>query len=414
MVHAHAPRVVFVAPFFMEATMRFVKAAADTPNVRLGVISQEPPQKLPVALRRKLASYSQVKDGLDPQQIANGVREIARDLGAVDRLLGTLEQLQVPLGVVRDRFQIPGLGEEVAANFRDKGRMKSILQNADIPCARHRSVTSSEAVHAFLEDVGFPVVVKPPAGAAAKDTFRLDDVDQMKQYLKRCPPSSKSPLLLEEFMTGEEHSFDSVCIGGRPVWYSVSRYYPTPLEVMESPWIQWCVVLPRELDRPEYQAIQNAGFRALDVLGMETGLSHMEWFLRPDGSVAISEVGARPPGAQFTTLISYAHDIDFYRAWAKLMIDDSFDVPQRSYACGSVFLRGQGKGPVQEIVGLEEVRRELGDVIVEAKVPREGQPQASSYEGEGYLILRHPDTRVVEQGLAKILKTVQIRLGKKK
>ena len=32
------------------------------------------------------------------------------------------------------------------------------------------------------------------------------------------------------------------------------------------------------------------------------------------GGIAISEAGARPPGAQFTTLISYAHDCDFYSA----------------------------------------------------------------------------------------------------
>ena len=60
---------------------------------------------------------------------------------------------------------------------------------------------------------------------------------------------------------------------------------------------------------------------------MFTGLSHMEWFRRGDGSIAISEVGARPPGAQFTTLLSFAHDLDFYRAWAELMVHETFTPP---------------------------------------------------------------------------------------
>ncbi|MFT7663271.1 MAG: hypothetical protein ACI87A_001495, partial [Planctomycetota bacterium] len=187
--------------------------------------------------------------------------------------------------------------------------------------------------------------------------------------------------------------------------------YPSPLEVMESPWIQWCVFLPREIDLPEFEDIKTAGCQALDALGMVTGLSHMEWFRRTDGSLAISEVGARPPGAQFTTLLSYAHNIDFYEAWAQLVIHEEFQAPERKFACGAVFLRGQGSGQVVSVHGMEEVERELKDLIVEAKIPKVGSPQASSYEGEGYIILRHPDSEVVKAGLRKLLKLVRIHLG---
>ena len=43
--------------------------------------------------------------------------------------------------------------------------------------------------------------------------------------------------------------------------------------------------------------------RALAALGMGTGLSHMEWFLRKDGSPVVSEVGARPPGAKRSLIV---------------------------------------------------------------------------------------------------------------
>ena len=77
----------------------------------------------------------------------------------------------------------------------------------------------------------------------------------------------------------------------------------------------------------------------------------MEWFRRADGSVAVSEVGARPPGAQFTTLLSYAHDLDFYRAWPRLMIFNEFDPPPRVYAAGAAYVRGQGRGHVKQSTG---------------------------------------------------------------
>src|SRR5690606_4907051 len=125
---------------------------------------------------------------------------------------------------------------------------------------------------------------------------------------------------------------------------------------LEKRWIQWAVILPRTLDG--YEEIGRVGPAAISALGLETGLVHMEWFLRPDGSVAVSEAAVRPPGAQFTTLISHAHDFDLYAAWARLMILDEFDPPSRRHSVGAVYLRGQGEGRVVAIEGLEAAQRE--------------------------------------------------------
>ena len=192
---------------------------------------------------------------------------------------------------------------------------------------------------------------------------------------------------------------------------SLTRYTPGPLDVLRNPWIQWTVLLPREIDDPRYDDIRAVGSRALEALGMGTGLSHLEWFRRPDGSIAVSEVAARPPGAQFTTLISYAHELDFYRAWARLMILGEFAVPERRYAAGIAFLRGQGAGRVRSVTGLERAQEELGELVVEARIPRKDQTPSGTYEGEGFVVLRHPSTEVVENGLERLVSLVRVELG---
>ncbi len=195
------------------------------------------------------------------------------------------------------------------------------------------------------------------------------------------------------------------------VWSSISHYFPGPLEVVREPWIQWCVIIPRETDAPRYQPIRQYAPQALQALGMRTGLSHMEWFLRDDGSVAISEVGARPPGAQFTSLISWAHEFDLYQAWAQLMIHDEFHPPARQYAAGAAYLRGMGRGRVARVHGLDRIARELGDMVVEARIPETGQIPSGSYEGEGHIIVRHTETARVEQALEMIINNVQVELS---
>jgi biotin carboxylase len=404
-------KVVFVAPFAMATTLRFIRAVAALPDVKIALITQDAAEKLPDDLRAAAVAHWRVADGLDAAQIEEGVRAVGKAMGGVDCLLGTLEQLQVQLAQVRAKLGLKGLTVDAAENFRDKARMKTALRNAGLPCARHKLVATKDAAFRFAEEVGYPIVVKPPAGAGAKATFRVDDTKSMGEAIDVSRPAVGREVLLEEFIVGEEHSFDTVCIRGRPVWHSLSRYTPTPLDVLRNPWIQWCVMVPRDIDAPKWDDVRRAGFRALEVLGQGTGVSHMEWFRRKNGTVAISEIAARPPGAQFCTLIGYAHDFDFYKAWARLVVFEEFDPPERKYAAGAAYLRGQGTGRVAAIRGLDELQKELGHLVVEAKLPQAGQGPSGSYEGEGYVIVRDPDTAVVEKALARIVSVARVEMA---
>jgi len=400
--------VVFAAPMLSENAMRMVDAAASLPDVRLAVVTHEPASKLG-ALEGRVAHW-RVEDILNVDQLVWATRELGARLGPVSRLFGAYEQLQVPLAEARAVLGIPGLSVQAATNFRDKARMKTLLRANGIPCARHRLAPGVDDAMAFAELSGFPIVVKPPAGAGAQHTFRVESVDQLRRALAEQPPSREHPVLLEEFVRGEEHSLETISIDGRAVWHSLTHYAPTPLHVLENPWIQWCLVLPREVDDPRYDDIRSAAQRALQALGMGTGLSHMEWFRRADGSLAISEVAARPPGAQITTLVSRATDTDFVRSWAQLMVFNTFETPERKYAAGAAFLRGQGEGRVRAVHGWEAVQSEFRDLITDVKLPDPGSASSSSYEGEGYVIVRHPETKVVSEAVSRIVSLMRIEL----
>lgn len=400
----------FVAPFLLEATSRFVLAAARVPGVRLGLITATPFEKLDPPLRSALAGHWRVADALDPQQITDGVRGLAHQIGPVERLMGILEQVQVPLGQVRDHLGLPGMGEEASRNVRDKARMKDVLRASGVPCARHRLIRSADEAQAFLVEVGTPVVAKPPDGAGAQATFRLDRADDVRSWLEAVRHGPEPEWLLEEFLTGQEHTLDSVTLDGTTLWSSIANYHPAPLEVLRTPWLQWTVVLPQDIDGPEYAEIKRIGPAALKALGVQTAFSHLEWFARPDGSVAVSEVGARPPGAQISAMIGYSHDVDFFDLYARLVLLDSAQVPERRWATGTAYLRGMGRGRVRAVHGVDEVKGDVGDLVVDVRLPRPGQPSSTSYEGEGYVTVRHRDTDVVRQALDRIVTGLRVEL----
>ena len=407
------PTVFFAAPYLSPSAARMVTAAASLPGVRLGVVTQDPQEHAPPEVRAAIAQHWRVDDVTDLDQLAGAVDALTHRLGRPERLFGAYEQLQVPLAQLRERLGLPGLPVEAAVNFRDKARMKEVLRAAGVPCARHALVTSAAEALALVEEVGYPVVVKPPAGAGSVATFRVERHDQLDRAVAAAAPGEGRPALVEEFVVGDEHSLETMSVDGRAVWHSLTRYYPTPLEVTRAPWIQWCVVLPREVDDPRYDDIRRVGARALEALGMTSGLTHMEWFRRRDGSLAVSEVAARPPGAQITTLVSRSTDSDFVRAWAELMVFDTFDPPPRKYAAGAAFLRAQGKpgGVIRAVHGLDRLSDATRSLVTDAQLPFLGAGPRPSYEGDGWVIVRHPETAAVERALSEIITTVRVELA---
>ena len=48
---------------------------------------------------------------------------------------------------------------------------------------------------------------------------------------------------------------------------------------------------------------------------------------------------------------------------------------------------------------------------MDAKLPQRGQPKSSSYEGEGYVILRDEDTDRVRDGLKRLVTLMRVEMA---
>jgi len=401
--------VVFVAPLFREGSNRFLRAFAKLPEVRLGVISMEPAAAIPADLREGVHAHYQVRDAMDSKEIERGVRGIAPMMGgSIDRLVAHLEELQIATADARERLGLDGMHGLAARNFREKDRMKSVLRKHGVPVARSQLLASEPAVRRFAAEVGLPIVVKPPAGLGARSTFRVATQADLDALLKKRPPSASDPYQAEEYVDGWESTCETVTLDGQHVWRSGTHYLPGPLEVLENPWMQYCVLLPRDEGEKHFREFDAVNGAALDALGMKTGLSHMEWFRRRDGTVLVNEVGARPPGANIMPLMSEAYGCDMWAKWAELMAHDRFVAPTRQFAAGTAFFRGQGQGKVKAVHGLAEAQAEVGAYVVDRKLPVVGQPKSSSYEGEGWAVVKHPDTAVVMRALKRLVELVKI------
>lgn len=397
--------VLFVAPFLMEATLRFVQAANDVPDTRLIVLTADGPERLPPG-----AAHYRVEDPTSTPALLRAARDIEARVGPIHRIVGILENVQEQIARLREALKVPGANVATAERFRDKALMKDTLRAAGLPCARHRLLSSEADAWSFVATVGYPVVIKPPDGAGCKATYRVGDAEELRVALAESRPAPGREALCEEFITGEEHSFDTITIGGKQVFTNISRYFPGPLDVTRNDWIQWCVLLPKEVGGKEFQAVREIGPKAIAALGLDTGFTHMEWFKRKDGSPVISEIGARPPGAQFVSVMSWAYDRSLYHAWAEAVIAGKVSGKfTRSHAAGIAFLRGPGQGRIVAVDGVDAAQQAMGALVVEAKLPEVGRMKATGYEGDGYVIVRDKSTEVVRRALTTLIETVKVR-----
>ena len=131
--------VIFAAPFPLENTMRFIRAVAKLPNVRLLGIWQKPPTGDDARLFKDIAI---VQDGLNTHQLLAAAHKLVHHYGPVHRLLGILEPLQVQLAEVRQAMGIKGTPPRTAELFREKSDMKDELRRHGLPCARHQLIRS--------------------------------------------------------------------------------------------------------------------------------------------------------------------------------------------------------------------------------------------------------------------------------
>ena len=413
------PHIALVAPLFLENTNRYVKAFAALEGVKLSVISQDAEKKLPRELRERIAGHYRVDDVGDGALLAKALKGLKQGVGPVDRLTGVLEQLQLPMAEARQLADVPGMRPDIARRFRDKDVMKEVLRGKNVPVAASALVSSLSELNAFIDSVGLPIIVKPQAGLGSRGTHRVTSKEDLAALVKQgLAPTRGAPLQAEQFIRAREFTCETVSIHGKTVWRSGTRYFPSPLEVLETPWVQYCVILPREVEPPwtDFAAINEAALQALfgdDPRVVGTALTHMEWFLRDDGKMFVSEVGARPPGVHIMPMMGLTHEVDMISKWAELIALDRFTPPPaRTCAAGAAFFRGQGNGKrIVEVRGLEKAVERVGKELVELRAPKVGQPRAPSYEGEGWALVKSSTTEGVKQALLALIENVQVRYG---
>ncbi|MCG1008566.1 phosphoribosylamine--glycine ligase [Salinicoccus sp. ID82-1] len=103
-------------------------------------------------------------------------------------------------------IKVFGPRKEEAKIESSKAFTKDIMEKYDIPTARYKAFTDYDAAYSYIESVGAPIVLKKDGLAAGKGVIVATDMDEALAGLDALMADSDAPIVIEEFLEGEEFS----------------------------------------------------------------------------------------------------------------------------------------------------------------------------------------------------------------
>lgn len=405
------PTVVFLSPHYPAEMPEFTRGLAEV-GARVVGLGHEPEDKLPPGVRRHLAGYVHVPDLLDRD---GAVRSALPQLERIkpDRI-ECLWEVGVELAAaLREGLGLPGQRAVDARAFRDKSLMKERLVAAGLRVPRHARVCGEAEIRAAAERIGFPLIVKPIDGAGTRDTFRVDDPAALDAILPRV--AHVPAMSVEEFITGEEFTYDTISIDGVPAFDSIAQYHPPPLISRSTETVSPGQIVLRDPHIPQLADAVRFGRDVLKAMGMGTGFTHMEWYRTTSGEIVFGEIAARAPGGRLVDQMNYANDFDAYREWARVVCGQGFAGPaHRRFHVACVFKRAVGQGRITAVHGLDEVRRKLGRALVCEDLLPIGAPRRDWRQtllSDGCLLARHADYATTVRMMEVLMNEVRLVAG---
>ena len=361
-------------------------------GARVFGVGDTPKNALPADVAHHLTAYLEVPRLLEEEAVLQAATQWLRGRH-VDRVLTNWEPLVILAARMRDRWNVPGMSEDVVHGFRDKELMKARVAAAGLRVPKsHRCMTVTQ-VREAAEDLGFPLIVKPIAGAGSADTYRVDDAADLEKVIAAV--GHVAEVSVEEFIDGREFTFDTICVEGQPVFENVAEYLPRPLVARSIESLSPVIITVRDMAQPHLTEGIALGRAVLDALRMHDGFTHMEWFLTSSGEAVFGEIGARPGGAHLVDQMNFTCDIDLFREWARAVCWHAFEAPtERLYNAAIVFKRAKGRGRITSVQGLEAFKAHAGASLVAEHLLRPGAPRRNwrhTLVSDGFVIVRHPD-----------------------
>ena len=313
---------IFISPNFPENYWHFCRHLRDNGFNVLGIGDCEYFNLLP-ELKASLTEYYKVSDLSNYDEVFRAVAFFTFRYGKIDWLESNNEYWLERDAHLRTEFNIAtGFKDGDMKKVKLKSQMKPFYAEAGIKAARYCLADSPRACKKFIDEVGYPVIVKPDNGVGANDTHRLCSDDDLIQFF-----ATKLPVryIMEEYIDATVNSYDAIVNSkGEPIFETGNVTLGSLMDVVNTGDSSMFYIV----DQP-FEDVREAGRRTLRAFGVRSRFVHFEFFrlnrdqhIGKKGEIVALEVNMRPSGGISPEMMNYANSTDVYKIWADMVAFD--------------------------------------------------------------------------------------------
>lgn len=336
--------LIFISPNFPTNYWKFCRELKNN-GIRVMGIGDQPYEEMTQELKDSLNEYYKVSSLENYDEVYRAVAWFIHKFGRVDWIESNNEYWLERDAMLRTDFNVQsGFQVSDLARIKYKSGMKENYQKAGIRTARYHIVDNFDSCKAFINEVNYPVIVKPDNGVGANDTYKLDNDGELWSFLNEKNPSVR--YIMEEFVTAEVNSYDAIIdSNGNPLFETGNV---TPMSIMD---------IVNNRDNSLYYIVKNladdvraAGRAAVKSFGVRSRFVHFEFFrltkdqpMGKKGDVVALEVNMRPCGGFSPDMMNYANSTDVYKIWADMIAFNCSTKPQGEHFYCAFAGRRDGK-----------------------------------------------------------------------
>ena len=319
---------LFISPNFPENYWMFCRELKKNGLNVLG-IGDQPYEELSQGLKDSLDEYYKVSSLENEEEVYRAVAFLIFKHGRIDWLESNNEYWLERDARLRTAFHITsGFQEDDIPRIKYKSRMKEYYARVGIPTARYHLVDTMEGCRKFIEEVGYPVVVKPDNGVGASHTYRLENQEQLEEFMQT--KEADVSYIMEEFVFAEVNSYDAIIDShGNPI-FETGNVSPVSIMDIVNNEDNAIFYIVKELAGDTRQA----GRATAKSFNVRSRFVHFEFFrLQKDqeglgrkGELVGLEVNMRPSGGFSPDMMDFACTTDVYKMWADMIAFDKTEM----------------------------------------------------------------------------------------
>lgn len=222
------------------------------------------------------------------------VLAVARKYNASLVISACVDQANITACYVAEKMNLPHpYSYELANNITNKGYMKKLMVENDIPTTKYYFLDNGEELTSF--DLKFPVMVKPADSCAASGVKKANNKVELDDFLAQAKKVSRTGrTVVEEFFSGVEVSVYAFVKNHKANILMISERISN-IEGEKQVLKCYATITPPNVSEAALQKIQEATTKVANVFGLDNTPLHIQFIIDGD-EISVIEFAPRVGG----------------------------------------------------------------------------------------------------------------------